>query len=175
MQRAGLEIDAVGSYVEGVGATDVARLTPLEKIEMTKVSVYDPFADVLPTLFRSLFSDAPAAAAEPTSQTIAMRVDVSELADAYIVQADLPGVPKESIQIDIDANRVTLRAPVQRDAAKSEARVLRSERFAGTYARSFALSEEIDETRASARVENGVLELTLPKKAGAGPTRLTVQ
>ena len=142
---------------------------------MTKVSVYDPFADVLPTLFRSLFTEAPTATAAPTSQTIAMRVDVSELADAYIVQADVPGVPKEAIQIDIDANRVTLRAPVQREAAKSEARVLRSERFAGTYSRSFALSEEIDETRASARVENGVLELTLPKKAGAGPTRLTVQ
>lgn len=145
---------------------------------MTKVSVYDPFADVLPTLFRSFFAD-PAAAAPSTAQTAAqavpMRVDVSETADAYIVLADLPGVAKESVQIDIDANRVSLRADVARATDKAEQRSLRTERFAGTYARSFTLTDEIDETRAGAKMENGVLELTLPKKTGVGPTRLTVQ
>jgi HSP20 family protein len=148
---------------------------------MTRISVYDPFAEVFPSIFRSMFSAAPepktsAASAAPAVPTVAMRVDVIETAEGYVLRADLPGVPKEAIQIDIDANRVTLRAQPVRDAEpKPEGRVLRSERFDGHYARSFALTDEIDESRATARVDNGVLELTLPRKTGAGPTRLTVQ
>lgn len=148
---------------------------------MTRISVYDPFAEVFPSIFRSMFSAAPepktsAASAAPAVPTVAMRVDVIETAEGYVLRADLPGVPKEAIQIDIDANRVTLRAQPVRDAEpKPEGRVLRSERVDGHYARSFALTDEIDESRATARVDNGVLELTLPRKTGAGPTRLTVQ
>lgn len=145
---------------------------------MTQVSIYDPFAEVFPSLFRSMFSAASPAAtdSQPSVATRAMRVDVLETPEGYLVRADLPGVSKDAIQIDIDANRVTLRAEPAREAQpKPDVRVLRSERFDGHYVRSFALSEEIDESRASARLENGVLELTLPRKAGVGPTRLTVQ
>jgi HSP20 family protein len=145
---------------------------------MTRVSIYDPFAEVFPALFRGVF--APSAtersAATTTGDAAApMRLDVSETAQAYLVRADVPGVPKEAIQIDIDGNRVSLRTTVQRESAKTEERLLRSERHLGDYARSFAFSEEIDDSRASARVEHGVLELVLPKKTGLGPTRLTVQ
>jgi HSP20 family protein len=145
---------------------------------MTRVSIYDPFADVFPALFRSVLSASPAErapAASASDTTAPMRMDVSETAQGYVVRADLPGVPKEAIQIDIDGNRVTLRTTVAREAARPEERMLRSERHAGDYARSFAFSEEIDDSRASAKVEHGVLELVLPKKTGAGPTRLTVQ
>jgi len=145
---------------------------------MTRVSIYDPFADVFPALFRSVL--APAGAERTVSTATAeaaapMRLDVSETAQGSVVRADLPGVPKDAIQIDIDGNRVTLRTRVQREAAKTDERLLRSERHAGDYARSFAFSEEIDDSRATAKVEQGVLELVLPKKTGAGPTRLTVQ
>ncbi|HYF59927.1 MAG TPA: Hsp20/alpha crystallin family protein [Burkholderiaceae bacterium] len=146
---------------------------------MTRVSIYDPFADVFPTLFRSLLSDA----AEPrtgerdgAAQAVPMRVDVSEVDGAYTVRADLPGVPKDAIHVDIDGNRVTIRAEVKREAERKEGeRVLRSERYYGQFARSFALGDELDDERAAARFENGVLELTLPKKAVAGAKRLAIQ
>jgi HSP20 family protein len=147
---------------------------------MTKVSIYDPFADVFPTLFRGFFNEAgeprgPGQAAGG-QQAMPMRVDVHEADGAYVVKADLPGVPKESIHVDIDGNRVTIRAEVRRESEQKDGeRVLRSERYYGAYARSFSLTDEIDEAKAVARFDNGVLALTLPKKAVAGAKRLAIQ
>ena len=150
---------------------------------MTKVSIYDPFADVFPTLFRSLFAEGAdngqqrgASQQGSGTQAVPMRVDVAEADGAYTVKADLPGVPKESIHVDIDGNRVTIRAEIKRENEQKEGeRVLRSERYYGAFARSFALTDEIDDERANAKFENGVLELTLPKKAVAGAKRLSIQ
>jgi HSP20 family protein len=148
---------------------------------MTKISIYDPFADVFPTLFRSLLAEGGepqhrGAAQVGNTQAVPMRVDVSEADGAYTVRADLPGVPKESIHVDIDGNRVTIRAEVKRESEQKDGeRVLRSERYYGAFARSFALTDEIDEDKAGAKFDNGVLELTLPKKAVAGARRLSVQ
>jgi HSP20 family protein len=144
---------------------------------MTKVSIYDPFADVFPTLFRSLFAEGgePRGQGTQAAQAVPMRVDVSEDQGSYTVKADLPGVPKEAISVDIDGNRVTIRAEVKRESEQKEGeRVLRSERYYGEFARSFALAEEIDDERASASCENGVLQLTLPKKAVSGAKRLQI-
>jgi HSP20 family protein len=147
---------------------------------MTKVSIYDPFAEVFPTLFRSFFDEGAGQRGEGPqaagNQAVPMRVDVSEADNAYTVKADLPGVPKESIHVDIDGNRVTIRAEVKRESEHKEGkRVLRSERYYGSFARSFALTDEIDEDKAGAKYDNGVLELTLPKKAVAGARRLSIQ
>ena len=147
---------------------------------MTKVSIYDPFADVFPTLFRGFFNEAgePRAPGQAVGgqQAMPMRVDVHEADGAYVVKADLPGVPKESIHVDIDGNRVTIRAEVRRESEQKDGeRVLRSERYYGAYARSFSLTDEIDEAKAVARFDNGVLALTLPKKAVAGAKRLAIQ
>jgi HSP20 family protein len=147
---------------------------------MTKVSIYDPFADVFPTLFRGLFNEGGGQRGEGAqssgNQAVPMRVDVSEADNAYTVRADLPGVPKESIHVDIDGNRVTIRAEVKRESEQKDGeRVLRSERYYGAFARSFALTDEIDEDKAGAKFDNGVLELTLPKKAVAGAKRLSIQ
>jgi len=147
---------------------------------MTKVSIYDPFADVFPTLFRGLFNEGAGQRGEGVqsagNQAVPMRVDVSEADNAYTVKADLPGVPKDSIHVDIDGNRVTIRAEVKRESEQKDGeRVLRSERYYGAFARSFALTDEIDEDKAGAKYDNGVLELTLPKKAVAGARRLNIQ
>lgn len=148
---------------------------------MTRVSIYDPFADVFPTLFRNFFSETAGeqsgqgAQGAQAAQAMPMRVDVHEADDSYLVRADLPGVPKESIHVDIDGNRVTIRAEVRRESEQKDgARVLRSERYYGSLARSFALADEIDDDKADARFENGVLELTLPKKAVASAKRLQI-
>lgn len=147
---------------------------------MNRVSIYDPFADVFPTLFRSIFNEAPSgeragAGANGNGQAIGMRVDVTERADAYLVEADLPGVNKDAIHVEIDGNRVTIRAEVKKEQEQKEGeRVLRRERYVGQFARSFALADEIDDEKASARFENGVLALTLPKREVVGAKRLTI-
>jgi HSP20 family protein len=146
-----------------------------EERDMTKVSIYDPFADVFPTLFRSIFAENPQERASQAAQAVPMRVDVSEKQEGYVVKADLPGVPKEAIHVDIDGNRVTIRAEVKRESEQKEGeRVLRSERYYGEFARSFALGDEIDDEKATASFENGVLQLTLPKRDQPAAKRLQI-
>lgn len=102
---------------------------------------------------------------DPLPQSI--KVDVQESADAYTVQAELPGVTKDDIQVTVDGNVVTLRAEVkQQDSQTSDEKSLRSERYFGSVARSFQLPVDIDNGQAKARFDNGVLSLTLPKKQG---------
>jgi HSP20 family protein len=146
---------------------------------MTRVSLYDPLTDVFPSLFRSFLSDAALsreAATTAPARAAAPRIDVIEQESGYLLRADMPGVAKDAINIDIEANRVTIRAEIKRDeAAGASERILRSERYVGALARSVVLADEVDEAAAVATFENGVLELTLPRKAGVGPKRVTVQ
>lgn len=148
---------------------------------MNRVSVYDPFAEAFPSLFRGFFQPTVAA-----RDAIDIRMDVTETAKDYVVHAEMPGVSKEDIQVQIDGNQVRIAAEVKRvtdvkpeavsegKGASNESRVLRSERYYGAVARSFALASDIDEERASARFENGVLTLTLPKKAAVSAKRLAI-
>lgn len=138
---------------------------------MARLSVYDPFADVFPELFRGLM----ATPARNGERGVDLRLDVSETDTGFSVQAEMPGVKKEDIHVQIDGNRVSISAEVKRESEKKEGeRVLRSERYYGSVSRSFALGSEIDEANAVARFENGVLSLTLPKKAAPAVRRLAI-
>ena len=95
-----------------------------------------------------------------------IRVDVKETPEAYTVHAELPGVKKDAIHVEIEGNEVTISAETRRDAEKKDAETwLRTERFYGKTARRFAMPQEIDEAKANAKFNDGVLELSLPKKA----------
>lgn len=138
---------------------------------MARLSVYDPFAEVFPEIFRGLMQPA-----RPQTEALEIRIDVSENANQYQVQAEMPGVRKDDINVQIDGNRVSISAEVRRDTEQREGeRVLRSERFYGSMSRSFALSSELDEQAVQARLENGVLTLTLPKKQQPAARRITIQ
>lgn len=105
-----------------------------------------------------------------------IRVDVKEDKDAYRVEAEVPGVAKEDIQVSIDGSVVTLSAEVkQQDSAKDGEKVLRTERYYGSVSRSFQLPQDIDQAASKARYENGVLLLTLPKKQASGMQTLTIE
>ena len=138
---------------------------------MSRLSVYDPFAEVFPELFRGLVAPAKSAAGQP----LEIRVEVKESASDYAVSAELPGVAKDDIHVEIEGNRVSITGEVKRESEQKEGeRVLRSERYYGSVARSFSLANEIDESKAEARFENGVLTLKLPKKVAAGGRKLTI-
>ncbi len=105
-----------------------------------------------------------------------IKVDVKETDDGYTVEAEVPGVPKEDIQVSIDGNVVSLRAEVRQYDQKTEGeKVLRAERYYGSVARSFQLPEDVDAAQAKAKYENGVLKLTLPKKPGGSAQRLVIE
>ena len=105
-----------------------------------------------------------------------MKVDVKESDGAYTVCAEVPGVPKEDIHVSVEGNVVSLRAEVrQHDQKKDGEKLLRSERYYGSVARSFQLPVEVDAAQAKARYDNGVLTLTLPKKQGNKTQRLAIE
>ena len=133
------------------------------------------------SLFDEFFSDffnrsgwSVPAVALPTA--VRARADVIDKGDKYGVTVDLPGVRKEDIQVSIDGARVAITAENKNEReVKDGAKVLHTERYATSYARSFELPVEVSEEGADATFENGVLHLTLPKRAQAAAKRLTVR
>ncbi|HEX5311222.1 Hsp20/alpha crystallin family protein [Aquabacterium sp.] len=94
-----------------------------------------------------------------------IKIDVKEVGNAYQVQAEIPGVPKEDIHVEVHGALVTLRAEVkQQDSQNRDERVLRSERYYGSVSRSFELPTEIDAAETTAKFADGILTLQLPKK-----------
>lgn len=104
-----------------------------------------------------------------------MRMDITEDEQAYQVTIDIPGVRKEDIELSIDRNQVSVSAEVKRETSKKEGRELHTERYQGSAFRSFTLPRDIDDAKAKAQYENGVLHLTLPKKADARANRIAIQ
>lgn len=139
---------------------------------MHNMTVYHPFAESgIDELFRGLFRPVPV---EKTAAAI--RMDVVEQDNAYVVKAEIPGVNKDDIQVSIEGNQVTIGAEVKRESETTEGRrLLRAERYTGNVYRAFTLPVEIDEAASNARYENGVLELTLTKKAAVAGRKLTIQ
>lgn len=105
-----------------------------------------------------------------------IKLDVSESDTAYTVKAEIPGVRKEDIDVRIEGNQVSLSAEVNKQSEeKKDGRVIRSERYQGYVSRTFSLGANVDSGRASAKYENGVLELVLPKRESTEAKRLTVR
>lgn len=96
---------------------------------------------------------------------MAIHVDVAEKNGAYQVQADLPGVKKEDINVSVDGKVVTIKAHTQTASEKKNGKMLFNERHYGEISRSFTLDQEVDESKAKGKYADGVLTLELPKKA----------
>jgi HSP20 family protein len=140
---------------------------------MNALQVYGPFADAgFEDLVRSFFKPV----RESREAAAPIKVDVAEQKDAFVVRAEVPGVAKEDIHVTIEGNQVTISAEVKRESEQKDGeRVLRSERYFGAVYRSFVLPVELDEEHSQAKYENGVLELTLPKKTQVAGRKLTIQ
>ena len=142
---------------------------------MASMQRFDPFNELVDDLFKG-FLVRPVSYEGRTETLPRMKVDVAEKNGGYLVSAELPGVRKEDINVSIDGAQVTLEAEVKREKeVTKDERVLHSERVFGKVARCFTLPQEVDESKAQAKFENGVLELTLPKKAAAQRKQITIQ
>ncbi|GGC13361.1 Hsp20/alpha crystallin family protein [Pseudoduganella buxea] len=144
---------------------------------MANLTRYDPFASLASFAplrdFEDLWRDMRRLPGDGEAPT--MRLDVSENDTAYTVTADVPGVKKEDIKVDVDGNQVTITAEVRKDSEQKDGdKVVRSERYVGQQYRSFTLAHAIDDAAAAARYDNGVLQLTLPKKTPGGGRKLQI-
>jgi HSP20 family protein len=138
---------------------------------VTRGSLFDDFfKDIAPGFYvRPLHGDS-----LPSPGQI--KVDVKETDGAYTVLAEVPGVAKEDIHVSLEGNVVSLRAEVrQHDEKREGEKVLRSERYYGSVARSFQLPADVDAAQAKAKYDNGVLTLTLPKLANKTAQRLNIE
>jgi len=141
---------------------------------MANMTRFSPWDDALDELVRGFFVRPVSFEGHPGAA--AFRVDVSESDSAYTLRAELPGVKKEDINVTIDGDAVAVSAEVKQEkTAKDGERMLRSERRYGKLYRAFTLGQAVDETAAKAKYADGVLELTLPKKAAAQAKRISIQ
>jgi HSP20 family protein len=139
-----------------------------------------PMDDQFGRMVESMFQDFLAPLAQGTGWTddgLAMpRLDVSETEKTFEVHAELPGVKKDDVKVSIDGQRVTIEGECQQaNEQRQGEQVVYSERSTRRYQRSFTLPSEVDDAAAEARLENGILALTLPKKQGGAAKRLTIQ
>ena len=105
-----------------------------------------------------------------------VKMDITEAEAAYTVKAEIPGVRKEDIRVEIDGATVTVGAEVKKDHdEKKEGRVVRSERSYGYASRTFTVGHEVDRNKAEAKYADGVLTLTLPKLATSKVEPLVVK
>ncbi len=93
------------------------------------------------------------------------RLEVRDIGEQFQINAELPGVAKDDIDVQIDDDVVSINAEMKRNFTEKEGeRVLRAERYYGKTSRTFQLTQAVDEDKAEAHFENGVLTLLLPKK-----------
>lgn len=140
---------------------------------MANITRFSPFEDLF-TDFGKGFWVKPLAF--PAETEVKLKVDVKETDRAFTVHAEIPGVKKEDIQVDIDGNIVSIRAErKQEKEEKKGEKVIYSERSYGMASRTLTLPGDVDSQGASASYKDGVLDLTLPKKAGAQAKRVSIQ
>jgi HSP20 family protein len=144
---------------------NLARFNPFG--ELTRFDPFREFDDMF-RLPRSLLRNVPE---EPQ-----IKMDVSEDDKAFHVKAEIPGVRKDDIKVSIDADRVSISAEVMREKEEKKGEtVIRSERYYGTQFRGFTVAQAIDQAKAEAKYENGILELTLPKKEPNSAKQIAVK
>ncbi|RQR35052.1 Hsp20/alpha crystallin family protein [Burkholderia sp. Bp9143] len=143
---------------------------------MSNMTRYDPFSiEPVSDLFQGLFRPLRGMALADEPNLASMKIDVTENDKAYTVNAELPGVAKDDIDVQVTGNTVSINAKIERNSEQKDGeRVIRRERYSGAISRSFSLSGDIDDANATATYQDGVLSLTLPKKAPVGQKKLTI-
>ena len=142
---------------------------PLRAIH--QVTLANPFREV-ENSFWELF----ARPAGSPPQVPEIKLDITEDDKAYHIKAEVPGVRKDDLKVKVEGNRVSIAAEVRSDEEKKKGeRVIFSERATSQLFRAFTLPHDVDGAKAEARCQEGILDLTLPKKPGETQTEVKVQ
>ncbi len=131
----------------------------------------DTFNHLLGELFSGLDSDD-----SRLNGFFSPSVDIEEADGAYVLTADLPGVKKEDISVELDHGVLTLRAERSEESEeKKKGRLIRRERHSGSFARSFSVGQDVSVKDIKASFSNGSLTLTIPKVQSATQSRHRIE
>jgi HSP20 family protein len=139
---------------------------------MANITRFNPFEDFFSDFGKGFF-------VRPLPVTVngelEIKIDVKEDDKSYTVKADIPGVKKEDIKVDVEGGLVTVKAEAKQEKEEKKGeKVIYSERSYGMVSRSFTLPGDVDEKGAKAEYKDGVLNLVLPKKSGGSTKRIEV-
>jgi HSP20 family protein len=139
---------------------------------MAGLQLSDPF-EGFEDMFKSMWRPV---RFEMVAPAPSIKLELSETDDAYQVKAQIPGVNKDDIKVKIDGDTVSISAETkQQKEEKKNGKVIKSEFQYGEVSRAFSLDTDLDASKADAKYENGVLQLTLPKKPGSSAATLAVK
>jgi HSP20 family protein len=102
-------------------------------------------------------------------------VDIVERQDHLVIRAEIPGIPKENMDVRIENGVLTLHGERKEEKEVNEVNTHLQERVYGSFTRSFSLPTTVDATRVSAVYKDGVLEVTVPKVETAKPKRIDIK
>lgn len=141
---------------------------------MNALTRFERMDELVPEMFRRFMQPM----GFSSEQMRDIRLDLTENDKDYVVRAEIPGAKKEDIRIDVDGNRVSISAETHKEREQksdTDGRVLLRETYSGSVSRSFSLAHDVDEATSTAKLEDGVLTLTLPKRTGSSNRRIAVQ
>lgn len=139
---------------------------------MSNITRYNPFDDLLADFGKGFFMKP---LAFPAETEVKLKIDVKEDDKSYTVKAEVPGVKKEDIQVDVEGPRVSIRAEVKQEKEEKKGeKTVYSERSYGMASRSFQLPVEIDAQNVKAEYKDGMLNLVLPKKGNGSGKRIAI-
>lgn len=136
----------------------------------TRYVVRDPFQ-----MARELLAWDPFSGARPAASAFAPAFEVKETTDAFVVRADLPGVAEADLDIAVHNNVLTVSGSRQAEERKDGESYALYERQFGSFSRSFSLPDMADAERIDAKLDSGVLTLTIAKKAEAKPRKIAIK
>jgi HSP20 family protein len=117
-------------------------------------------------------TNASTAQPQPASRYVSPDVNIFETAEGYVLEAELPGVSKSGVEISVEGNELTLVG--RREKSDLKANHIYSESSAADYRRVFELDPAIDTAKVDAKIEQGILTVTLPKSERVKPRKVPV-
>jgi len=140
---------------------------------------FDPFRDLvtLREKMNRLFEDAATSRGEEKdliSSSWSPSVDIYEDEHQLVLMAEVPGISEKDVEVKIEDNLLSIRGERKMEKETKEENYHRIERAYGTFLRSFTLPNYIDQDKIRAEHENGVLKITMPKKAELKPRKVKI-
>jgi HSP20 family protein len=156
--------------------TAYQSLKKLKQIAMTVVKVNNPLAKSIDGLMHELFNDFPANFGKTFRENVLHfpPVNITEKAEAYHIEVAAPGMEKSDFAIKLEDKLLTISAEQKAEATEENGKTIRREFSQKGFKRSFTLDDKIEAAAISARYENGILLVSLPKKAAAQPSTTAI-
>jgi HSP20 family protein len=126
------------------------------------------------SLLHNFFDDAWHPASEEDCE-MSPRTDILERKEEYVLFAEMPGINKDDFKVDLENSVLTVRGEKKIHEKVDGENYTRVERQSGSYKRSFRLGDEINTGKISAKYENGILQVLLPKSAKSKPKSVEIK